>query len=209
MSADDVPLVVLTAPSAPPTGVAGLCRALELSGPVLAPGLVLAGAHPADLSPSALAVLAAISATGADAAILCGIGLGAMVALQVAATHPRRVRALVLCTAVPAELPVTVHQAVTGVLPARALQLLPGGRAQVLRALDQVRAPDYAPLVPLVSAPTQVLHGEHDGPNTRASRRLARALPDAVAVEVAGGEPGWMWTRPEAFATAVAAHLAG
>lgn len=209
MSAEDVPLAVLAGPFAPAAGVAGLRSVLEPFGPVLSPALVLTAARPADLSPAALAVLAAVSATGADEAVLIGVGLGAMVAMQVAATHPRRVRALLLCTAVQVEVPGTVHQAVTGVLPARALQVLPGGRRQALRALDQVRAPDYAPLAPLVAAPTRILHGEHDGPNGRASRRLARALPDAVAVPVPGGGPGWMWTQPEAFADAVAAYLPG
>jgi pimeloyl-ACP methyl ester carboxylesterase len=176
---------------------------------VLAPQLVLTPARPADLSPPALAVLAAVSAGGADEAVLCGIGLGAMVALQVAATHPRRVRALVLCTGARATAPTTrsVHQAVTGVLPARALQLLPGGRRQTLAALDQVRAPDYAPLAPLVRAPCQVLYGEQDRANGPASRRLARALPDATAVPVPGCGPGWMWSQPERYAAAVARLL--
>lgn len=213
MSVEDdrsaVPMVLLVSPLAPAGGVAALRTALERDGPVLAPALVLTAARPADLSTPALAVLAAVSASGADAAVLCGIGLGAMVALQVAATHPRRVSALVLCTAArQAQLTArSIHQAVIGVLPARALQLLPGGRGQVPDALDQVRTADYAPLTPLVRASTQILYGELDRVNGLASRRLARALADATAVPVAGCGPGWMWDEPERYAESVVRAL--
>ncbi len=209
MSAQEVPLVLLTGPLAPAAGVLAVRTALERFGPVLAPELQLSAGHPADLSRPALAVLAAVSASGADEAVLCGISLGAMVALQVAATHPRRVRGLVLCTGARPMSPAirSVHHAVVGALPARALQVLPGGRRQAAEVLDQVRTPDYAPLSPLVEPPTQVLYGEHDHLNARASRRLARALPDAAAVRVPGCGPGWMWSEPERFAEAAASFL--
>lgn len=209
MSAEDVPLVLLTGPLAPAAGVTGLHTALQRLGPVLAPELVLTAARPADLSPAALAVLAAVSASGADEAVLCGVGLGTMVALQVAATHPRRVRALVLCTSARPVSPTvrSVHHAAAGVLPARAMQLLPGGRRQVLELLDQVRPPDYRPLASLVSPPTQVLYGEHDRANAQASRRLASALPEATAVPVPGCGAGWMWSQPGRFAETVALFL--
>lgn len=200
-----VPLVLLTGPSAPAAGAARLRSALDRLGPVLVPEVALAPARPADLSSPALAALAAISASGADEAVLCGIALGAMVAMQVAATHPRRVSALVLCTAARPPFPTvrSVHRGVTGVLPARALQALGGRGRQAQQALDQVRPLDYGPLAPLVTPPTVVLYGEDDPVNARASRRLARTLPDATATAVADSGPDWMWDRPERFVDAV------
>ncbi|WP_375425920.1 alpha/beta fold hydrolase [uncultured Friedmanniella sp.] len=215
MSVEDdrsaVPLVLLTGPLAPAGSVLALRTALERLGSVLTPALPLTPARPADLSRPALAVLAAVSAANADGAVLCGIGLGAMVALQVAATHPRRVSSLLLCTAVqPASATVrSVHQGMTGVLPARVLQLLPGGRPQAVAALDQVRRPDYLPLTPLVTPPAHVLYGEHDRLNDRASRRLAHALPNATAVAVPGCGPGWLTSQPDRYAEAAARCLRG
>ena len=204
-----MPLVLLPGPYAPADGAARLRSALNRLGPVLVPKVTLAPARPADLSLPALAALAAVSASGADEAVLCGVALGAMVALQVAATHPRRVSALVLCTAArpPAPTVRSLHRGVTGVLPARALQVLGDGGRQALAALDQVRPLDYGPLVPLVIPPALVLYGAHDPVNARASRRLARALPDGSAVAMTDGGPGWMWDEPERFVDAVEEFL--
>ncbi|WP_375430287.1 alpha/beta hydrolase [uncultured Friedmanniella sp.] len=204
-----VPLVLLTGPLAPAPGTARLRSALNQRGPVLVPEVVLAAARAADLSTPALAVLAAVSASGADEAVLCGIGVGAMVALQVAATYPRRVSALVLCTAARPLAPHvrSVHRGVTGVLPARALQTLGGGTRQTLAALDQVRPLDYGPLAPLVTPPARVLYGARDPVNARASRRLAHTLPDGTAVAVPDSGPGWMWDEPERYVAAVTDFL--
>ena len=200
-------VVLLTGPLAPPAEAAALAAALRRYGSVLAPRLEPHLLRPADLGDPALQVLAAVSAAGADRALLCGVGFGALVALQVAAGQPRRVAGLVLS---PQARPMggalrSVHGGVAGLLPAASLQRL--SRRSALVALEEVRALDYRPLTPLVRAPALVLHGAADPDNVRAGARLASALDQGTAQAVAGARPGWIWHEPLRWAEAAAPFL--
>ena len=205
-----LPLVLLTGPLAPPGGAAALATALGASAPVLAPELSLDPRRPTDLGRPAGAVLAALAAAGGAAAVLCGLGYGALVALQVAADQPGRVRGLVLCTnARPVGTAVrSLHGGVVGLLPARTLQAWGGGPRQALQSLDQVRPLDYAPLAARVVAPVLVPYGEQDRLNVRPSTQLARSLAAGRAAAVTGAGPGWTWAEPDRYAALVAAFAA-
>lgn len=200
-------VVLLTGPLAPPAAAHELATALGRYGPVLAPRLDPHPVRPADLRVPALQVLTALAAAGADRVVLCGVGFGALVALQVAAGQPRHVAGLVLSTQARAFSGAvrSVHGGVAGLLPASTLQRL--GRRTALVALQEVRTLDFRPLTPLVRAPALVLHGADDPDNARSSARLAAALSAGSVQAVPRATPGWVWREPARWADAAAPFL--
>ena len=167
-----------------------------------APGLVV-------LESPGLEVLAALSASGAERAVLCGSGYGAMVALHVAANYPERVAALVLSTAsrlVDRERR-GIADAVYGLLPVTRVQQLRGPQGRVLELLDQVRTVDWTPFAGRVRTPALVVLGDRDAINRGPSRRLAAVLPSSELVVVPGAKEGWVARDPGALAEAAAPFL--
>jgi pimeloyl-ACP methyl ester carboxylesterase len=162
--------------------------------------------RPVVLEEPALAVLAAVSAAGLDAAALCGIGYGAMVAMMVAAGFGERVTALVLSTARTPESTalLSIHHGVRALLPAAMLQRLGGRTDQVVQALDQVRAVDYRNWAGRIEVPTLVLVGQRDVANLAPIQALARGIANAKLQIVAGAGAGWQHEEPERFATLAA-----
>jgi len=164
-------LVLLTGPLAPPAGVRALAAALGRVGPVLDLPLTPDGSRPADLGAPARAVLAALTGAGHGRALLCGVGFGALVALQVARSEPERTAALVLASRVPplAGAVRSLGGGVAGLLPAHRLQRL--GRRPALLALERVRAVDSRLLTPGVRTPALVLAGERAPEDRRCPAR--------------------------------------
>ncbi len=207
----DVPVVVLR-PATSEGGSAGAwTQAWSASGraalvPDLAvsPGLVL-------LESPGLEVLAALSAAGAERAVLVGSGYGAMVALHLAAHHPDRVAALVLSTAsrVVDRQRRGIADAAYGLLPVSRVQRLHGPQRRVLELFDQVRTVDWTPFAARVSTPALVVLGERDVINRGPSRRLAAVLPSSELVVVPGAKEGWVARDPAVLAGAVAPFLDG
>jgi pimeloyl-ACP methyl ester carboxylesterase len=200
------PVVLL--PPAPAAGSDWSAVALALAGrrTVLTPDLTPRPGHAVVLEEPALTVLSAISGAGLDAAALCGLGYGAMVALMVASGFGERVPAMVLSTARTPESTaiLSLHRGVRGLLPATVLQRLGGRTDQVVDALDQVRPIDYRGWASGIQTPTLVLVGQHDVANLGPSQALARTLPQASLRVVAGAGAGWQQKQPERFATLVA-----
>ena len=156
-----------------------------------------------------LEALAALSGSGADRAVLCGSGFGAMVALHVAANYPERVAALVLTTAsqlVDRERR-GIANAVYGLLPVARVQQLHGPQRRVLELLDQVRTVDWTPFAGRVETPALVVVGESDPINRGPSRRLAAVLPSSELVVVPGAKRGWTARDPAALTEAAVPFL--
>lgn len=166
------------------------------------PGLVV-------LEAPGLEVLAALSASGAPRAVLCGSGYGAMVALHVAANYPDRVAALVLSTA--SQLVDRQRRAIAnaayGLLPVSRVQQLHGPQRRVLELLDQVRTVDWTSFAARVTTSALVVVGERDPLNRAPSRRLAAVLPESELVVVPGARTGWATRDPSALADAAAPFL--
>ena len=167
-----------------------------------APGLVV-------LESPGLAVLGAVSASGADRAVLVGSGYGAMVALHVAANYPERVAALVLTTAsrLADRERRGIADAVYGLLPVTRVQQLHGPQGRVLELLDQVRTVDWTPFAGRVRTPALVVLGERDLINRGPSRRLATVLPESELVVVPGAKEGWVARDPAALVSAATPFL--
>jgi len=130
---------------------------------------------------------------------LCGLSLGALIALRYAGDHPERVRRLVVCAGI-ARLPWYFRglqygiAGIVRVLPsARVRKGLVSGLPEQHRtaALQEIAHVDARAasrtlrtaagfkLQRLPPMPTLVLCGERDRVNVKLSRRLAKTLPDA------------------------------
>ena len=166
------------------------------------PGLVV-------LESPGLEALAAMSASGAERAVLCGSGYGAMVALHVAANYPDRVAALVLTAAsrVVDRQRRGIADAAYGLLPVTRVQQLHGPQRRVLELLDQVRTVDWSPFADRVRTPAVVVLGDRDPINRGPSRRLAAVLPTSELVVVPGAKEGWATRDPAALVNAATPFL--
>jgi 3-oxoadipate enol-lactonase len=144
---------------------------------------------------------------------LCGISLGALVALQMALVHPDRVERLALCAGF-ARLPlrgrllVTVVGGAAALVPARLRGELGGLERRAVRAVFRAgRRFDVSGGLARVTMPALVLVGDRDRANAPLSEALAASLPNArlAVVPCAGHEANV--DAPAAFNAALGAFL--
>jgi 3-oxoadipate enol-lactonase len=131
---------------------------------------------------------------------VCGLSLGALVALRAALDEPGRVRRLVLCAGFSA-LPRSL----------RALQVVLGAtsRASARAIFREGRRFDVTRELARLTMPALVLVGERDWPNRRLSRALADRLPDARFRLIEGAGHVANVDAPEAFNEALRSFLDG
>lgn len=195
------PVVLLPSLSDSAPQVAALVSSLHTavgSAAVLSPDIRPDPRRPVVIESAALAVLAAISAVPAERAVLVGHGWGALVALQVAASHPRRVSAMLVAgNATLAGIAAgSVLGGALGLLPALAWQRLGLPPPRVASLLDQLRPIDARALASRVTAPTLVAAGALDLPNRGPAATLARILPSGVERVLPDAPAGWWNSRP-------------
>jgi 3-oxoadipate enol-lactonase len=178
------PLVLLHGLGTGPGGWAPQVDALSATRRVVAPSLIPFSFERA---------CSVVDELGLERFDLCGLSLGALVALRYAGERPERVRRLAVCAGfmrLPPHLGAVqlVLATLVRVLPAKTvrrgltsdvpvayreeLDLEPAEVAAIMRAGAAFR------LTRVPGAPTLVLCGERDRVNRRLSRRLAEALPD-------------------------------
>jgi pimeloyl-ACP methyl ester carboxylesterase len=203
-------LVLLPSISAPAALTATLVAGLGSPGEVLlAPPPQASPAF--TLTAASGAVAEQLDRSDADEVTLVGIGVGAMVALQLAADQAQRVSGLVLLTRQVAVNPIllSLPAAVLRLLPAATVHRIGARPEQVLGLLDQVRPVDSTPLATRVTAPAVVVCGARDRLNRRASTQLARALPGGELRLVRDARPGWLERQPELLVELVRASRQG
>lgn len=181
-SPDPTPLVLLHGTGQAPMAWEDVVVALYGSRRLLTPWVP--GLRPTDTRPLPLAEAAATLDTqlmleGMQQADLCGLGLGAMVAAQLAADHPERVRRLVLVGGQvrPSRAALRVQAGMVRLAPASRLAEAGVSKTRLLEALAVARDLDLGEVLPRVQAPTLVVVGSRD----RAGQLGARALVDAIA----------------------------
>jgi 3-oxoadipate enol-lactonase len=220
-----IPLVLLHGLGTGPAGWRPQVEAFSASRVVVAPRLY--GRGPLDVDDAAERLDRALAEGAHD---VCGLSLGALVALRYALDRPGRVRRLVLCAglarlsarqrrqvravallmrALPSRL--VVRQLVAEVDEAHrdaARDALAGLRSRDLaETMRRAAGWDVRDELPSLATPTLVLCGERDRANLPLSQELAAALPDARFLTVPGAGHVANLDAPAAFNEAVGAFL--
>lgn len=125
---------------------------------------------------------------GIERADLCGLSLGAMVATQLAADFPDRVRRLVLIAGQvrPPRTAMTMQSALMRLIPASRFADSGVSKDRLLRMLEAAREIDLTSALPRITAPTLVLVGSKDKANQPGARALADGIPGARMLVVEG-----------------------
>lgn len=165
----------------------------------------LAGLRPGragelSLSLAAAEVTSTLDRYGVERARLVGHQLGAMVALQVAASEPDRVSALVLsgAFATPGRVVLALQKSLIRVMPNRALADSGATKDDLIRALDLMATADFGTRLKEITIPVLVVAGAAD-PGIVAARQLAGQLPDARIEELAGAGANPSLEAPDAY----------
>lgn len=146
-----------------------------------------------------------------ERAHICGLSLGAMIALQLALDSPQRVRSLTLAAGQvrPPRVLMAVQSAVMRALPSSVFDRQGTPKAVMLSTLRAVRRVDFTGRLDAVSVPTLVLCGSRDRPNLPASRHLARSIRNAHLRLIPGAGHQSHLETPEEFSRALANFLTG
>lgn len=173
------------------------------------PGLLPTAREVPSLSDSAAMIDQTLMLEGMGAVDLCGQSYGAMVAAQVAAGHPDRVRRLVLVAGQvrPPRLLLRAQAAALRLVPASRLADSGVSKDRLQAVLAAVRDADLSAELPRISAPTLVLVGERDRANLPAARKIAELVPDARLEIVPGAGHAVNVDAPAALADLLADFL--
>jgi 3-oxoadipate enol-lactonase len=153
---------------------------------------------------------------------ICGLSLGAMVALEIAINHPTSVARLVVSGAQvrPHRALIAVQTLVMGLVPSDRLissmatsisggrselnlaareDLSQTGKRELLVAIKQGGRADFRRTMSLIQSPTLVLCGSRDRINIGAARLLATAVPNATLKIIPHMGHVWNLESPDLF----------
>lgn len=175
------------------------------------PGL-RAGEEPSgefSLAAAAAGIVAELDHRGVDKLHLCGLSLGAMIALQIAIDHPERVRSLTLAAGQvrPPQTVMRIQTTVMRLVPARLIARSGVRKHQLLSVLHGVATADFSTQLADVTAPTLVLCGTKDRANLPAARALSSGMPDADLHLIDGAGHQANTQKPELFTAALNGFL--
>lgn len=162
------------------------------------------------LEGAATQVVNQLDRLGIEQAHVCGLSLGAMIALQLALDHPERVRSLVLAAGQvkPPRVLMAVQSVVMRVLPSSVFEKQGAAKEVMLHVMRAMGRVDFSARLASVSVPTLVLCGSKDRPNLPAARQLAQGIRGAqLHIFPRAGHQSHV-QAPEEFASALGAFLA-
>ena len=140
---------------------------------------------------------------------LCGLSLGAVLALNYALDRPQRVRALALIAPqyrMP-RLLLGVQSAVFHLMPRRAFGGMGFSKRDVIALTSSMRRLDFTPRLGKLACPALIVCGGRDRANMRAAEALAALLPEARLETVAGGGHELNADAPEELARLLGGYL--
>jgi 3-oxoadipate enol-lactonase len=187
-------------------------------------GSVAAG--PFTMEKAATALVDLIRTRGHGPAHICGVSLGAMVALPLYRLAPELVASLVLSGGQvhPNRFFMTLQEALVRCMPERQLvESLSGsfrrqypelvepalkaarqtGKRNLLAATYAVSQSDLRPILPTITVPTLVLCGSKDRFNLRAARQMSKAIPGAQLRIVPNVSHIWNLEQPQLFTNTI------
>lgn len=168
-------------------------------------GLRPAKADTFDVERAAAEVAQTLDLQGVRTASVCGLSLGARVALQFAIDHPDRCEALVLASP-PARPPWSMRlarQAAMRVLPKSVYRQQNVDKAKVIQAMREVARIESVSGLEKVTAPTLLLCGSEDPASERSARALSERIDNAELQTIAGAGHMINTDRPEDFNSAL------
>lgn len=157
---------------------------------------------------AAVAELArAIEMETAEPAVVCGVSLGAMVAVRLAAEHPERVAALVLCGGQvrPPRRALFMQMGAFRLTPRAVFERSGVSKDRVLAVMEAVAELDLRADMAKVAVPTVVVCGSRDKANLSAARELVAGIPGAQSQVISGAGPHLASSHPRDLARVVAA----
>lgn len=168
---------------------------------------------PFSLVDSANDLGAVITSQGVQRAYLCGINVGAMVAMQYALNYATPEDAgsvggliLVAPQIAPPKLAMRMQRLAIKAMPERRLASQGIQKSAMLQVLDAMAATNFSDRLSHITAPTLVLCGNSDRQAAAASRQLAETLPNARLQIIEGGNHPNL-DSPQEFNNAVTGFL--
>ena len=121
-----------------------------------------------------------------DGIILCGLSLGAVLALNYAIDHPDKVKALVLIAAqykIPKKL-MKVQNILFHLMPNSAFNKMGFKKADVINLCSTMAELDFSDSLHKVSCPVLIVCGEKDNANKKTSKELCHYLSSSYFHEL-------------------------
>lgn len=137
---------------------------------------------------------------------LCGLSLGAVLALNFAVDNPDKVSSLALIAPqfkMPKAL-LKLQSAIFRIMPESSFGSTGFSKKAFLRLTGSMAELDFTPMLGSVSCPAVIACGEKDKTNRKAARQLAVLLPDAEYVEIPGSGHETNADNPEGTAEIIA-----
>lgn len=141
---------------------------------------------------------------------LVGLSLGAVIALNIALTHPDRVSSLFVSApqAKPPRLLMSLQKTLIRVLPTKWVCPPQLSKPQLVDVLDSLKGLDLISQLPALSMPVTVVCGSKDKANLPAARKIAGLIPTAHLEVIQGAGHQWHAAHPQLFACYLTKHLA-
>ncbi|MDY5152384.1 alpha/beta fold hydrolase, partial [Actinotignum urinale] len=139
-----------------------------------------------------------------------GLSLGAVIALNIAITHPDKVSSLFV-SAPQAKLPkmlMNLQKTLMRVLPTKWVCPPRLSKPELLGVLDSLKDLDLTSQLAALSMPVTVVCGSKDKVNLPAARRISSLIPTAHLEVIQGAGHQWHVAHPQLFACYLIKHLA-
>lgn len=140
---------------------------------------------------------------------LCGLSLGAVLALNYAVDHPQRVSAMVLAAPqydMPKNL-LKIQNILFKFMPDRAFAGMGLTKQDFISLTNSMTGLDFTARLDRVICPVTVVCGERDGANRKASVKLTELLPNAEFISVPGAGHEINVDAPEKLAEIIEKRL--
>lgn len=140
---------------------------------------------------------------------LVGLSLGAVIALNIAVTHPDKVSSLFVSApqAKPPKMLMSLQKTLIRVLPTKWVCPPQLSKPELVGVLDSLKGLDLTSQLPTLSMPVTVVCGSKDKANLPASRKIAGLIPAAHLEVIQGAGHQWHAARPQLFACYLTKHL--
>ena len=141
---------------------------------------------------------------------LVGLSLGAVIALNIAVTHPDKVSSLFVSApqAKPPKMLMSLQKTLIRVLPTKWVCPPQLSKPELLGVLDGLKGLDFTSQLPTLSMPVTVVCGSKDKANLSAARKIAGLIPTAHLEVIQGAGHQWHAAHPQLFACYLTKHLA-